>query len=213
MSTILIINSKEPSVCVTFNQPSYEISGIQLIDYDFPDTYEIFEVQEAIKSRVTNKTLLPISPGNYSFKMLQNIFNHSDCGVDFFPTGKGYNLISKKEVVFITNGLAKKLDIPRYLQIGKYYPVSFSSHEYNLYCNLNTSDNVFGQILKADSDKMNFIPTNLLAILPSKSGDYPVVSIREKGPINSISLTLQYKDGDVPNFSGVPFRISLRVLH
>ena len=212
MSTILVINSKEPSVSVTFNQPLYEISGIQLIDYDFPETYQIFENLEAIKSS-DDKTLLSFFPGNYSFKMLQSILNYNDSGVYFLPTGNGYHLISGKEVVFVASGLAKKLDIPRYLQIGKYYPVSFSSHEYNVYCNLNTSDNVFGQILKAESDKMNFTPTNLLAIIPSKSGDYPVVSIREKGPINSISLTLQCKDGNVPNFSGVPFRISLRVLH
>ena len=49
MSTILTINSKDPETRVTFSQPLCSISEIQLVDYDFPETYVKFETDQTIE--------------------------------------------------------------------------------------------------------------------------------------------------------------------
>ena len=66
MSTILSINTKDLKTKVTFSQPLFSISEIQLVDYDFPETYEKFETDQTIKSSDMTKTLLTVSAGGYS---------------------------------------------------------------------------------------------------------------------------------------------------
>ena len=83
MSTILTINTKDPETRVIFDQPLRSISEMQIVDYEFPETYEVFKTLQTIKNSDGSKTLLTISPGGYSFKMLQNLFAFSDSGVDF----------------------------------------------------------------------------------------------------------------------------------
>ena len=111
MSTILTINTKYPETRVNFDQPLRSISEIQLVDYEFPETYEVFKTLQTIKSSDGSKTLLTISPGGYSFKMLQTIFAHSVSGVDFHVSVKGYHLISKNEDVVFSKELSKKLTL------------------------------------------------------------------------------------------------------
>ena len=90
MSTILTINSKDPETRVIFNQPLRSISEIQIVDYEFPETYEVFEMAQTIKSSDGNKTLLTISPGGYSFKMMLTTLVFNDKGIEILPMGKGY---------------------------------------------------------------------------------------------------------------------------
>ena len=62
--------------------------------------------------------------------------------------------------------------------------------------------------------EMNIAPTNLLAIIPSKSLFYPSIPIQtENLPINYFTLSLLDENGNKPNFNGMPFRISLRVAY
>ena len=57
-------------------------------------------------------------------------------------------------------------------------------------------------------------PTNLLAVVPSKSGIYPSIPVQVgSGPINYITLSVLDEDGNEPKFGGVPFRINLRVAY
>ena len=64
MSTILAINTKEPKTRVEFSQPLQSISEVQLVDYDFPETFEKFETDQTIKNDDKSKTLLAVSVGS-----------------------------------------------------------------------------------------------------------------------------------------------------
>ena len=213
MSTILTINTKDPETRVIFSQPLCSISEIQIVDYEFPETYEVFETIQTIKSSDGSKTLLTISPGGYSFRMLLTTFIFNDKGVEIHPTSKGYHLISKNEAVAISSELWKKLDVPSYLPVGKFFPISWPSYKYNVYCNIGASSSVLGQITTA-GEGLKLAPTNLLAIIPSKSLFCQTIPIQvENYPINYLTLSLLYENGNKPNFSGMPFRISLRVVY
>ena len=214
MSTILTINTKDPETRVIFDQPLRSISEIQLVDYDFPETYEVFETIQTIKSSDGSKSLLSISEGNYSFKMPLTTFAFNDKGVEIHPTSKGYHLISKKEAVTISSELWKKLDVPGYLPAGKFFPISWPSYKYHVYCDIGASSSVLGQITTTTGEVLKLAPTNLLAIIPSKSLFYPSIPIQtENHPINYLTLSLLDENGNKPKFSGVPFRISLRVVY
>ena len=213
MSTILAINTQDPKTRVVFSQPLRSISEIQLVDYDFPETFETFETDQTIKSSDGSNTLLTISAGGYSFKTLRTVFIISNLGVVIHPTSKGYCIISKDKDVVVSRELAKRLDISRYLFANKYYPISWPFYKYHVHCDIGASSSVLGQITTAGEDA-KLSPTNLLAVVPSKSGIYPSIPIQtENYPINYLTLSVLDENGNKPNFSGVPFRISLRVVY
>ena len=214
MSTILTINSKDPETRVIFGQPLFSISEIQLVDYEFPETYEVFETDQTIKSSDGSETLLAISAGGYSFKTLRTTFIISNLGVVIHPTSNGYCVISKDKDVVVSSELSKRLDISRYLFAGKLYPISWPSYKYHVHCDIGASSSVLCQITMTTTEGLKLTPTNLLAIIPSKSERYPSIPIQaENHPINYLTLSILDENGNVPNFSGVPFRISLKVLH
>ena len=215
MSTILTINSKDPETRVIFSQTLCSISEMQIVDYEFPETYEVFETIQTINNSDGSKTLLTISPGGYSFKMLLTTIIFNDKGVEIHPTSKGYHLISKDETITISSELHKKLDVPSYLPVGKFFPISWPSYKYHVYCNVGASSSVLGQITtKGSGGGLKLAPTNLLAVIPSKSLFCQSIPIQaENYPINYLSLFLLYENGNKPNFSGMPFRISLRVVY
>ena len=214
MSTILTINSKDPETRVTFSQPLCSISEIQLVDYDFPETFEIFKTDQTIKSSDGSKTLLTLSAGGYSFKTLQTVFIISKLGVAIHPTSDGYCIISKDKDVVVSRELSKRLDISSYLFAGKFYPISWPCYKYHIFCDIGASSSVLGQITKVATEGLKLVPTNLLAIVSSKSGIYPSIPIQvENHPINYFTLSVLDENGNKPKFGGVPFRISLRILH
>ena len=211
MSTILTINTKEPKTRVEFSQPLQSISEIQLVDYDFPETYEIFKLGQTIKNDDKSKTLLSVSVGSYDYKTMRLIIIMSNLGINIHPTNEGYCISSKDHNAVVSRELAKVLGIPYYLFKGKYYPITWPSYKYHVYCDVGTSNSVLGQITTVGN---KLVPTNLLAVVPSKSGTYPSCSIQtESGPINYITLTVL--DDDENNFSwaGAFFRINLRVTY
>ena len=210
MSTILTINTKDPETRVIFGQPLCSISEIQLVDYDFPDTYETFETNQTIKS----SSLFSTSAGNYSLKMLITAINFNNSGVEIQPSSEGYNLITKNEDVIFSKELSKKLGVPSFLPAKKYFPISWPSYKYHVYCDIGASSSVLGQNTTTAAEHLKLAPTNLLAIIPSKSLFYPSIPIQtENLPINYFTLSLLDENGNKPNFSGVPFRISLRVAY
>ena len=211
MSTILTINTKEPKTRVEFSQPLQSISEIQLVDYDFPETYEKFETDQTIKTPDGSKTLLMISASSYSFKVMRVMLIMSNLGINIHPTNDGYCISSKDHNAVVSRGLAKVLGIPYYLFKGKYYPITWPSHKFHVYCDIGTSSSVFGQITTAGN---KLVPTNLLAVVPSKSGTYPSCQIGvESGPINYITISVLDEDGKEPKWRGVPFRLNLRVTY
>ena len=210
MSMILTINTKNPEIRVTFGQPLCSISEIQLVDYDFPDTYETFETNQTIKS----SSLFSTSAGNYSLKMLITAINFNNSGVEIQPSSEGYNLITKNEDVIFSKELSKKLGVPSFLPAKKYFPISWPSYKYHVYCDIGASSSVLGQNTTTAAEHLKLAPTNLLAIIPSKSLFYPSIPIQSENlPINYFTLSLLDENGNKPNFSGVPFRISLRVAY
>ena len=213
-STILTINTKDPKTRVTFGQPLQSISEIQLVDYDFPETYEVFETDQTIKTPDGSKTLLTISAGGYSFKTMRTVITISNLGVVIHPTNDGYCVVSKDYNAVVSRELSKRLGISSYLFAGKFYPISWPRYKYHIYCDIGASSSVLGQITKEDDGGLKLVPTNLLAVVPSKSGDYPSIPIQvENHPINYFTLSVLDENGNKPKFGGVPFRINLRILH
>ena len=214
MSTILTINTNKPRTRVEFSQPLQSISEIQLVDYDFPETYEKFETGQTIKNDDKSKTLLSVSVGSYDYKTMRLIIIMSNLGINIHPTNDGYCISSKDDNVVVSKELAKVLDIPRYLFAGKYYPITWPSYKYHVYCNIGTSNSVLGQITTTTDKGLKLVPTNLLAVVPSKSGFYPSCQISPaSSPINYITLTVLHGNGEEIKFAREPFRINLRVVY
>ena len=208
--TILTINTKDSKTRVEFSKPLQSISEIQLVDYDFPETYEKFETDQTIKTPSGSKTLLTVSASGYDYKTMRTMIIMSNLGINIHPTNEGYCISSKDDNVTVTRDLAKVLGIPNYLFKTKSYPITWPSYKYHVYCNIGTTTSVLGQIMTVGN---KLAPTNLLAIIPSKSGFYPSCPIQaESGPINYITISLLDENGNEPRWSGVPFRISFRIL-
>ena len=210
MSTILSINTKDIKTRVTFSQPLCSISEIQLVDYDFPETYEEFKTDQTIKTPDMTKTLHTVSAGGYSSMMTRIMFTMSNLGITIHPSNEGYCIVSKDYNAVVSRELSKVLGIPVLLFKGKPYPVSWPRHKYHIYCDIGTTSSVLGQITIGNK----LVPTNLLAVVPSKSGIYPSCQIWSVShPINYITLLVLNENGNEPKFGGVSFRINLRVTY
>ena len=208
--TILTINTKEPKTRVEFSQPLQSISEIQLVDYDFPETYQKFKTNQTIKTPDGSKTLLSISASSYSFKIMRLMIIMSKLGIHIHATNEGFCISSKDYDGVVSRDLAKVLDIPNYLFKNKSYPITWPSYKYHVYCDIGTTTSVLGQIMTVGN---KLVPTNFFAVVPSKSGFYPSCPIQaESGPINYLALSLLEENGNEPSWGGVPFRISLRIL-
>ena len=211
MSTILPINTKQPKTRVEFSQPLCSISEIQLVDYDFPETYEKFKTDQTIKTHDGSKTLITISASSYSFKIMRTMIIMSNLGIHIHSTNEGYCISSKDDDVVVTRELAKVLGIPNYLFKNKSYPITWPSYKYHVYCDIGTSSSVLGQISTVEG---KLVPTNLLAIIPSKSGIYPICQIWSVDhPINYFTLLVLDENGKEGSWGGAPFRINLRITY
>ena len=211
MSTILTINTNKPKTRVIFSQPLCSISEIQLVDYDFPETYEVFKLGQTMKSTDMTKTLLTVPVGGYSSKTMRIVFTMSNLGIMIHPSNEGYCIVSKDYNAVVSSELAKVIGIPAYLFAGKPYPVSWPHSKYHIYCDIGTTSSVLGQITTKD---YKLVPTNLLAVVPSKSGIYPSCQIWPVDhPINYITLLVLDENGNNPSWGGASFRINLRVTY
>ena len=211
MSTILTINTNKPKTRVEFSQPLQSISEIQLVDYDFPETYIKFETDQTIKSGDGSKTLITVSAGGYSSTTMRTLFTISNLGITIHPSNEGYCISCKDYNAVVTRELAKSLGISSYLFKGKPYPVSWPRHKYHVYCDIGTSSSVLGQITTPD---YKLVHTNLLAVVPSKSGNYPSCQICSVSyPINYITILVLDENGNNPSWVGESFRINLRVTY
>ena len=73
---------------------------------------------------------------------------------------------------------------------------------------------MLGQITTDSSQGLKLLPTNLLAVIPSKSGIYPSCQIWEVShPINYITLLVLDENGKEGKFGGVALRINLRITY
>ena len=211
MSTILTINTKDPETRVTFDQPLRSISEIQLVDYDFPEEYVEFKTEQTITNSDDGNILLALKPGKYSFNTLYTILDHTVSGLSLHKSYKGYHLMSRNSIG-ISEELSKKLRIVDYTSIGRIFTISCPYHQYYVYCDIDTSKSVLGQITTASSGDLK--PTNLLAIIPSKSEKYPSIPIQvENHPINYLTISVLDENGNKPNFNDKPFRINLKIIH
>ena len=163
MSTILSINTKDIKTRVTFSQPLCSISEIQLVDYDFPETYETFETNQTIKSADMTKTLLTVSTGGYSSTSMRIMFTMSNLGITIHPSNEGYCIVSKDYNAVVSRELSKVLGIPALLLKDKPYPVSWPRYKYHIYCDIGTSSTVLGQ---TSTKENKLVHTNLLAVVP-----------------------------------------------
>ena len=211
MSTILTIITKEPKVRVVFDQPLSSISEIQLVDYDFPEGYVEFKTRQTITKPDDGSELLALKPGNYSFNTLYTILDHTVPGLSMHNSYTGYHLMSKNSSIGISEELSLKLSIIDYTSIGRISTLSWPHNQYFVYCDISTTTSVLGQIT---TKGLKLAPTNLLAVVPSKSGKYPTIPIKvENHPINYLTLSVLDENGNKPNFNDKPFRINLKIVH
>ena len=209
MSTILSINTNKPKTRLEFSQPLQSISEIQLVDYDFPETYEELKTDQTIKTPDGSKTLLTISASGYDYKTMRLMIIMSNLGIDIHPANDGYCISSKDDNVVVSKELAQVLGIPNFLFKTKYYPITWPSHKFHVYCDIGTSSSVFGQITTQEG---KLVHTNLLAVVPSKSGIYPSCQICSVSyPISYITLLVLDENANNPSWGGEYFRINLRV--
>ena len=173
--------------------------------------YEEFKTDQVIKTPDGRKTLITIAASSYDYRTMRTMIIMSNLGINIHPTNYGYCISSKDDNVIVTSELAKVLGIPRYLFAGKFYPITWPSYKYHVYCDIGTSSSVLGQIT---TKEYKLLPTNLLAIVPSKSGIYPSCQIWPVShPINYITLSVLDENGKEAKFSGVAFRINLKVTY
>ena len=211
MSTILTINTNKSETRVIFDQPLRSISEIQLVDYDFPDPFVEFKTEQTITNSDDGNILLALRPGKYSFNTLYTILDHTVSGLSMHKSYTGYHLMSQN-MIGISEELSKKLGIIDYTSIGRVSTLSWPHHQYYVYCDIETSNSVLGQVTTTSSG--NLKPTNLLAIIPSKSEKYPSIPIQvENHPINYLTISVLDENGNKPNFNGKPFRINLKIVH
>ena len=211
MSTILTIITNKSETRVVFDQPLRSISEIQLVDYDFPEEYVEFKTEQTITNSDDGNILLALKPGKYPFNTLYTILDYAVSGVSMHKSYTGYHLMSKNSIG-ISEELSRKLSIVDYSTIGRIFAISWPHHQYYVYCDIATSKSVLGQITTASSRDLK--PTNLLAVIPSKSEKYPSIPIQvENHPINYLTLSVLYENGNKLNFNDKPFRINLRVVH
>ena len=211
MSTILTINTQDPETKVIFDQPFRSISEIQLVDYNFPDPFVEFKTEQTITKSEDGNVLLSLKPGKYPFNTLYTILDHAVSGVSMHKSYKGYHLMSKNSIG-ISEELSKKLSIVDYSTIGRIFATSWPYHQYFVYCDIATSNSALGQITTVANGKLK--PTNLLAVVPSKSEKYPSIPIQvENHPINYLTLSVLDENGNKPNFNDKPFRINLKIVH
>ena len=211
MSTILSINTKDIKTRVTFSQPLCSISEIQLVDYNFPETNVEFKTDHTIKSVDMTKTLFTVAAGNYSSMMMRIMFTMSNLCIMIHPLNEGYCIVSKDYNAVVSKELTKVLGIPGLLLKDKPYPVSWPRSKYHIYCDIGTTSSVLGQIT---TKEYKLVPTNLLAVVPSKSGIYPSCQIWSVNhPINYITLLVLDENENNPRFGGESFRINLRVTY
>ena len=210
-STILTINTNKPKTRVEFSQPLQSISELQLVDYDFPETYGKLETDQFIKTPDGSKTLLTVSASSYDYKTMRLMIIMSNLGINIHPTDDGYCISSKDDNVVVSKELSKVLGIPSYLFKGKYYPITWPSYKYHVYCDVGTSSSVLGQITTVGN---KLVHTNLLAVVPSKSGFYPSCQVCSVSyPINYLTILVLDENGNNPSFVGESFRINLRVTY
>ena len=132
-------------------------------------------------------------------------------GITIHPTNEGYCIVSKDYNAVVSRELSKVLGIPGLLLKDKPYPVSWPHCKYHIYCDIGTTSSVLGQIT---TDGGKLVPTNLLAVVPSKSEIYPSCQIWSVShPINYITLLVLNENGNEPKFGGVSFRINLKIIY
>ena len=210
MSTILTINTNKPKTRVEFSQPLQSISEIQLLDYDFPETLTTFKTNQIVINSQNGNKLIIIPAGTYSSSTIRSYFTTNQY-FSIIPWNGTYSISCKDCNTVPSTELKNVLGLTAFLYKGMNYPVSWPSHKIHIYCDIGTSNSVLGQITTVGN---KLVPTNLLAVVPSKSGFYPSCSIQaESGPINSITLSVMYENGNNPSWFGESFRLNLRVTY
>ena len=206
-STILTVITKEPKVRVAFTQPLKRISGIQLLDYNFPEEHVKFKTTQTMSRSGTVIATLP--PGNYSFVDLITLLNHGVSGINVHGLMNEVHFQNSSGSLSFTDELKRVLNVVNRKPVGVSYSLSWTRLNYQLYVN-----NINLGLLSSHVDNFVARPTRLLASIPSSTGLFPLVHLRNisNDVVNYLDLELVASEGAEVNFDGKQFRISLRIL-
>ena len=132
-STILTVITKEPKVRVSLPKPLSRISGIQLVDYNFPEEHVKFKTAQTMSRSGT--VLITFPPGNYSFVDLVTFLNHGISGINIHGLMSEIHLYNSSASLTFTDELKKVLNVVDRKPAGTNYSLSWKRLNYHLFVN------------------------------------------------------------------------------
>ena len=203
---LITVLTKKLDTCIKLNQSLHNVSGIQLVDYDFPSDRITFKTAQTVKRQGTN--LITFPPGSYSFADIVTNLNHGVSGVSLHGLLNQIHIRnSGGGMLSFSDEIKEILHVTTNKPLGQSYALSWSLNSYHLFANLGENNSAFGFIVRDDK----VTTTNLLAAIPSMSNTWPLMDIRNSYPIDSICLSLRRDNGEIPSFDGKQIRISFKI--
>ena len=174
-----------------------------MFDYHFPTTFYVFTKNQEFKR---NNTTLAIFPANLPFSFLDivGVLNHGISGI---------NIHHLRDVIHIQNGssttklyfsseLEKVLNVHELKPVGINYCIKESLIDYHV--------SLIGMDLGLYYEKIKTKPSELLAVLPSRTMCFPLFEFEPK-LYNYIDLEITSHGRNV-NFDNESFKIVLKII-
>ena len=209
--TFITVKSKQTTVSVDLVPPLFlgDKQRVSLVDIRIPEQYFEFTKDKAIGDDGRYKNQLKIIKlskhhGKYNARRLKQVLNgdplKAELGLEITITDKAAYLTTQSNEIIVSEELIKNFDIPR--ELKPYSVVKISGDEkYFVYCDLVEENN---SLLSCEKLRVaRIMPSKLLAVAPkSESGVFPELLIpAEKRVINNITLSIENKKFEVPDFN------------
>ena len=204
---LITVLTDKLDINIKFNQSLRGVTGIQLVDYNFPRRLIVFKTAQRVDRNGTNLVTFP--PGSYSFAEIVSSINHGVSGISLHGLLNQVHVQnSSGDRLTFTDEIKKVLNVLVYRPTGTSYSLTWEPSSYYLFSNCGENNSAFGYVVRDGRPES----TNLLAAIPSMSNTWPVASINDSYPIDSIHLSLRMGNGEIPSFGGKQISISLRIL-
>ena len=217
----ITVKSKQTTVSVDLVPPLVlgDKQRVSLVDIRIPEQYFEFTKDQAIGADGRYENQLKIihfskHHGKYNARRLKQVLNgdslKAELGLEITITDKAAYLTTQSKEVLVSEELIKKFDIPRELKPFSVVKIS-GDEKYFVYCDLVEENN---SLLSCEKLRVTRImPSKLLAVAPkSESSVFPELLIpADKRVINNITLSIENKKFEVPDFNDEPIIYVLKI--
>ena len=196
----------------SFSKP---VQYIELIECHAPSEWFTFSESQsfAVLNDEKKGVSVEISPGSYSLKSLESIFNKNldKTGIKIANDGTVRYLYSGEyQNATLTNDLAISLGAPEKLTRYRSYRVQVPPKKLvKVYCDLIEEDSSYENNY-VDSSSIKLTRSQLLAVVPSQRYDRLRIS-QTKNPINYFTVTILDENGNRLKLIDEPIRIQLKL--